>query len=94
MFGKNDGDCSPNQVAGHVAERQKTLSICPEGDCPCLKVSVITPLDTTMPSDASAVVPVNVANGCLIHKRCVSFFNAVTVSSNDAVILFVRSPAF
>ena len=63
-------------------------------NCPCFKVSVITPFDTTMPSDASAVVPVNVATGCLIHKRCVSFFNAVTVSSNDAVILFVRSPAF
>lgn len=46
-----------------------------------------------MPSDASAVVPVNVANGCLIHKRCVSFFNAVTVPSNDAVVLFARSPA-
>ncbi|GIS24610.1 MAG: hypothetical protein CM15mP125_2970 [Gammaproteobacteria bacterium] len=46
-----------------------------------------------MPSDASAVVPVNVANGCLIHKRCVSFFNAVTVLvMMQLYCLFARLP--
>ena len=55
----------------------KTVSICPEGDCPRLNISVITPLDTTMPSDASAVVPVNVASGCLIHMRCPPLFKGL-----------------
>ena len=46
-----------------------------------------------MPSDASAAVPVNVASGCLIHVHGVSVVNVVTLSSNDALSLFVRYSA-
>ena len=65
----------------------KTLSICPEGDWPRLNISVITPLDTTMPSDASVVVPVNVASGCLIHRRWLPFFK-------DLNSLLTKPPSF
>ena len=68
----------------------KTQSIRPAGDFPLPMICVITPLDTTMPSDASAAVPVNVASGCLIHVHGVSVVNVVTLNSNDALSLFVR----
>ena len=68
----------------------KTQSIRPVGDCPLPMICVITPPDTTMPPDASAVVPVNVASGCLIHVDCGSVVNVVTLNIKDALALFVR----